>query len=224
MPLNRSLRLILIGLLGFLLNQCSQGKVGDIASLKQWTDTTVTDTELNKAAKENKTYYGRQYSVITDSNVVIYSRIGNEYKSASFLLHRGDVIEQMKAANADGYFPIILADDTVQYFIKEFKGFRQFEEGMRFPVEGVVITDDAWLLTFDTVTKRFEKFEYLPPGTRYIYEITKDQHYINIWSAKMNRPVSGAFSEESMKIIQKNDHLKLMKKYKTTLERLFKES
>jgi hypothetical protein len=208
-----------------LFNQCSPNTIKEDALVTVlWADTTVTNPELRKAAKENLTYYGRQFSIITDSNVVLYKQSGDEYVKTPVLLHRGDVLTQMKSANSDGYFPVTLPDDTVTYFIYELKGFRQFEEGMRFPVEGVVITDDAWLLTFDTASKRFEKFEYLPPGTRYIYEITKDQHYINIWSAKLNKPVSGAFSEEFMKIIQREDHLIIMKKYKTTFERLFKQS
>ncbi len=202
---------------------CSQHIPEENNAFELWADTIVTNPGLRKAAKENLTYYGRQFSIISDSNVVLYAQSGGEYVKTPVLLHRGDVLSQMKGANSDGYFPVTLADDTVVYFIHELKGFRQFEEGMRFPVEGVVVTNDAWLLTFDTASKRYEKFEQLPPGTRYLYEITKDQHYINIWSAKLNKPVSGAFSESSMKVIQREDHLAIMKKYKTTFERLFKE-
>ncbi len=62
-----------------LFNQCSTGTIkDDVLVTRLWADTAVTNPELKKAAKENKNYYGRQYSVITDSNAVIYSQIFKE--------------------------------------------------------------------------------------------------------------------------------------------------
>ncbi len=207
--------LFAMGLLYFLIS-CKEKSIAIQAPINK---------DLKAAAEGGIIYDNHFYSVITDSNITIYTKKDNIYNQTDELLHRGDVIEIKKAMNPDGFYLVHLPDKDQVYYLKEFTGFKQPIEGMRFPMVGIISSKGVYAKIYNKASQRYEKFEDLEIGTTYFFEIQKDAPYINYWSNKLNKPVSGALldgTETKLSIIQKEDHLKILRKHETTVRNLFK--
>lgn len=179
--------------------------------------------KLALSAKEGITYNNHFYTVITDSNVLVYKQYNEIYVEASFFLQRGDVVELKQGLNKDGFYLINIPDSSSAFYLKILPGFDQIIEGMRFPVVGIIKSEGVYAKVYNEDLKSYSKFEDLEVGTTYFFVIKKDVAYINYWSKKSNKPITAFLggTDTQLHIIQKEDHISILKKYKTRVKELF---
>ena len=171
--------------------------------------------DLEKDAQSGKTYSENYYCVLTERINPLY---GAAAASTGKTAERGTVFSKIPGAESpEGYFAVLIGDETV-YLSNEAAFFEQEIKGMRYPLYGVVGSDEDYVTWYDEQQQKNRKLP-LEKGTVYLYVITKDNSYINVWN-----PEEKAFRTAEycckVNIIQAADHAKVLRDYKTKMERI----
>jgi len=177
--------------------------------------------ELDSVALNGVTFEGNYYSVIAQREADLFKDSAGVLVRVKKNLNRGDVYSKLlKARLQNNKIPISVPDSEGVYFIEESTNhFDQPLEGMRFPVQGIVQSDDAELEFYDELKEERIRKKLLK-GTPYFFVHYKDCAVINVWDIENSRPIQGMYCGK-LNIQQASDHIKINPKYKSTLERWF---
>lgn len=171
--------------------------------------------DLEKDAESGKTYSENYYCVLTEKNTSLYDVNATLTGKTAV---RGTVFSKIIGAESpEGYFAVLINGETV-YLSNESAFFEQEVKGMRYPLYGIVESDKDDVTWYDEKQQKNRKFS-LKKGTVYLYVITKDNSYINVWNPEENVFVTAEYCCK-VKIIQAKDHAKLLRDYKTKMARI----
>ena len=206
-----------IQIIALLIFTCSCDNTNKIQSKNDMVKHVEVNEALKEDANSGKTYENQFFQILTDSNVILYTKNGRDFSETKRILSRGEsfsIVDSITIYNE--YSPIRLSDlDEEQYYIKRpFNAYYQPFEGMKYAVVGFAKKGQT-MEVYDKDLEEYEKIELLE-NAPYFYVITKDDAYVNCWSIDKNESITGRFCCE-MFIPQKKDHIKINPKFKTTL-------
>ncbi|MFM9948411.1 MAG: hypothetical protein ACKV1O_10775 [Saprospiraceae bacterium] len=175
---------------------------------------------LSHDAENNINYSGYYFKVLVDSAVQLFVMEEKELIAIDSSLLRGNVFSVVLDAPLHSGFILIELPNKKKYFIKNrTKYFSQEFDGMRYPLFGIVDQNNCFITCYNEIESKNETVS-IEKGTVYLYVLTKDKSYINLLHPKYKTYITGEFCCK-VSIIQLEDHLAIMKKYKTRLNNIF---
>lgn len=174
------------------------------------------DVKLANDAKNKVSYSPHYYCVLIDSVTPLYTVSNAGTIESDSIAKRGTVFSKMnKTKSYDGFLSISI-NEKAYYIENKSSFFEQEVRGMRYPLYGIVTEDNSSFSYYENGKQQVIK---LKKGTSFLYVITKDKSYINLWVTDKKQFLTGEFCCKAS-IIQAKDHLMILREYKSTMSKV----